>query len=427
MFTDFFTGVGGPCARLGESDEARGTPRGGESYWCQPNGRVGGAQFFLRQPIGLSASLPNAPYAAAPANGALLHYWRQGHWYSSFARIASAPTDPGTNITTLAWEFGGFHGAEGADDGEDWYVDHIREELDAPREFFFEAATQNLWYFHNASVGTPPPASWSWEVPMLACLVNVSGSPAAPVRNVTISGISFVAAAASYMAPHGVPSGGDWGVARVGALTAEWSVNLHVAGCTFSRLDGNAVVLNGFNRHASLDANEFAWLGESGIVSWGRVNGSDARDGLQPWGTQVTRNLCHEIGIYEKQTSCYFAALSGGANVSGNIFFNMPRAAVNFNDDMGGGSVVSRNLLWNTCRESQVCHGSMCMHGGRRLTEQFASCFRVLRTTVRLTPGADPPTLSIIRMGATRAASSPFQTRSPSTFLWPAGVPIVVL
>ena len=32
--------------------------------------------------------------------------------------------------------------------------------------------------------------------------------------------------------------------------------------------------------------------------------------------------------------------------------FNTPRAAVNFNDMLGGGDVVYRNLMFNTCRES---------------------------------------------------------------------------
>lgn len=32
--------------------------------------------------------------------------------------------------------------------------------------------------------------------------------------------------------------------------------------------------------------------------------------------------------------------------------FNMPRAAINFNDGMGGGDVVDSNVIFNTCRES---------------------------------------------------------------------------
>ena len=32
--------------------------------------------------------------------------------------------------------------------------------------------------------------------------------------------------------------------------------------------------------------------------------------------------------------------------------FNIPRAAINFNDGMGGGDILENNLLFNTCRES---------------------------------------------------------------------------
>lgn len=90
---------------------------------------------------------------------------------------------------------------------QDWYVDHIWEELDAPREFYADAGAQRLYYFHNASAGTPPPSDWTFEVPMLPCLINISGSPSAPVVNVSVSGITFTSAAASYMMPHGIPSG----------------------------------------------------------------------------------------------------------------------------------------------------------------------------------------------------------------------------
>jgi hypothetical protein len=40
------------------------------------------------------------------------------------------------------------------------------------------------------------------------------------------------------------------------------------------------------------------------------------------------------------------------STIRNNIMFNMPRAAINFNDMMGGGDVVMRNLIFNTCRES---------------------------------------------------------------------------
>ena len=362
MNQDYWSGEGGPCAVLRDGDGARGAAANANaSYWCQPNGRVGGGGlYFFRQPAAVTLAageLPHAPYAAAPANGAVLHYWRPQHWYSVFARVGAATTDPATNATTLAWTHGGFHGGEGTDKGEDWFVDHVLEELDAPREFYFDAAAQRLYYFHNATAGTPPPPGWAFEAPLLPVLVNISGTPEAPVVNVSLEGITFTGAAASFLMPHGCPAGGDWCVARVGAVTAEGAAGLALRRCAFTRLDGNAVVLNGWTRGATIEDNEFSLLGESAIVSWGRVEGADARALTQPWGSRVARNLCSQVGLYEKQASCYFATLTGGATLEGNIFYNMPRAAINFNDDMGGGSLVTRNLVFGTCLESQD-HGA---------------------------------------------------------------------
>ena len=69
-------------------------------------------------------------------------------------------------------------------------------------------------------------------------------------------------------------------------------------------------------------------MGESGVASWGFTAGVDATAGMQPWGTRFVNNLCHEIGHYEKQVSCYFAATTALATISNNIMYNMPRAAV---------------------------------------------------------------------------------------------------
>ena len=40
------------------------------------------------------------------------------------------------------------------------------------------------------------------------------------------------------------------------------------------------------------------------------------------------------------------------STIRGNVFFNGPRAGINANDGFGGGDVISRNLVFSTCRES---------------------------------------------------------------------------
>ena len=47
--------------------------------------------------------------------------------------------------------------------------------------------------------------------------------------------------------------------------------------------------------------------------------------------------------------------------LEGNIFFNGPRAGINFNDGFGGNSTIRKNLVFNTCRESGD-HGMIIQH-----------------------------------------------------------------
>jgi hypothetical protein len=48
----------------------------------------------------------------------------------------------------------------------------------------------------------------------------------------------------------------------------------------------------------------------------------------------------------------WFQAVTAQTTLKGNVFFNGPRAAINWNDGFGGGDDVSNNLLVNSCRES---------------------------------------------------------------------------
>lgn len=336
------------------------------SYWCQPNGRVAGAQYFVHTPAGLTVSdavLPTAAaYAANPTaaiqGGAIVNYWRHGHWFTLMSRLSSiAPV----NASEIAMTFGLglFQGSEGDATGEDWFIENSPFEVDYANEYYYDAVNGKLYYYYNytagplPSGGVAPPNTWTWEVPMLQTLINISGTAQQPATGITIAGITFTGAAPTYLAPHGLPSGGDWGLARVGAVFLQGTQGVTVQDSTFWRVDGNGVFVNGWNRNATVARCSFRWMGESGIATWGYTNGADATDLNIPLYTTVTDNLCRDIGITEKQVSCFGQFVSARSIVSGNIFYSMPRAAINFNDYTGGGSVVTRNLVWDTCMESQ--------------------------------------------------------------------------
>jgi len=139
---------------------------------------------------------------------------------------------------------------------------------------------------------------------------------------------------------------------RTAAIQAEGTVGLTVSGCLFQRLDGNALLLSGYNREAALTYNEFTFIGDSAMVAWGYTNGIDGTDGNQPRFTSVIQNLVHELGHFEKQASPWFQALTCQTELSENIFFNVPRALINFNDGFGGANEIQYNLLFNPNRET---------------------------------------------------------------------------
>ena len=93
-------------------------------------------------------------------------------------------------------------------------------------------------------------------------------------------------------------------------------------------------------------------MGENAIATWGQTDKYNATENIFPMHTLIIGNVMRELGIYEKQSSAVGLAKSAYTKIFNNIMFNMPRAAVNFNDGMGGGDIMENNLLFNTCRES---------------------------------------------------------------------------
>jgi len=77
-----------------------------------------------------------------------------------------------------------------------------------------------------------------------------------------------------------------------------------------------------------------------------------------PSGLEIRQNLMHELGVWGKQTSCFFQGVSGRNVFAENACFNGPRAMVNINDGMLGLSNITDNILFNGCRESDD-HGNV--------------------------------------------------------------------
>jgi len=233
------------------------------------------------------------------------------------------------------------------------------------REWYFDNKSHILYYKPNDTAGAAP--SGSFVATAEKVLFNITGSQQHPARDIKITGLTLRDTAFTYFDPHGLPSGGDWALQKQGAVTLVGTEGVELSDNLFTRLDGNAVFVGGYNRRMTIQGNEFFGIGDSAMAVWGDTSfnlnengsialpypiGPDGRGGDQPRGTKVLNNLAREIGLWQKQSSLWFQAVAAQTLFKGNIFFNGPRAALNFNDGFGGGDEITENLLLNTCRES---------------------------------------------------------------------------
>jgi hypothetical protein len=170
----------------------------------------------------------------------------------------------------LNFSRGGFQGGEGVTGGEAWYIENVLEELDSAREWYFDAVSHTLYYAPNATAdggvtstaeSTPPRTGFVGTG--LAVLINVSGSQAQPARGIVIDGITLRDASATYLAPHGLPSGGDWALQKQGAITLVGTEDVAIRNSLFTELDGNAVFIGGYHRGLRIESNEFYGIGDS--------------------------------------------------------------------------------------------------------------------------------------------------------------------
>jgi hypothetical protein len=72
---------------------------------------------------------------------------------------------------------------------------------------------------------------------------------------------------------------------------------------------------------------------------------------MKPMQTLVKGNVMRELGIFQKHSSAWGQSKAVLSIIWNNIMFNVPCAAIDSNNMVGGGDEVINNLLFNTCQE----------------------------------------------------------------------------
>ena len=339
-FPSFYTGIGGPV-------DVFDPPK---SYWGVSNPVGGGGRSTFEVPSGLVYS-SDEEFASRswmnPKTG-VVHAFHGFHWGNWQFKI----DDRDEKANSITWSYGGFQEARGHNVGQEWFVDNIFEELDAPGEWFYNEMEQMLYLFPN-STEDDLPKSGSGTV--LQRLLNIRGTLSTPVYNITVTNITFTQTEPTYLERYEVPSGGDWSIHRGGTVFVEGVDGFTMQQCVFDSPGGNGLFLSNYVRNAVIEANEFKYVGDSAIALLGSTELIDGTNGNQPRGTKIINNLMGENGVYGKQTAALFQSLACQTEFDGNILFNGPRDGLNFDDNFGGGNVLKNNLAFNMVRETIDC------------------------------------------------------------------------
>ena len=262
------------------------------------------------------------------------------------------------------------------------FVENIREELDAPGEWFLEGATHTLYY--------QPPAGLDLrtaviEATRLRQLIEFRGTETAPVRFVTIRGLTLRQAARTVMETREPLMRSDWAICRAGAVFVEGAEDCRVEDVLLDQVGGNAIFVNGYNRRVTVrgchivrsGANGICFVGDpqaarSPLFHYEKVNRLEEIDRTPgPKGVRypaeclVDDCLIHETGRVEKQTAGVQIQLAQGITIRSCSIYDMPRAGINIGDGCWGGHVIEFCDVFDTVKETGD-HGSFNSWGRDR-------------------------------------------------------------
>lgn len=254
------------------------------------------------------------------------------------------------------------------------YVENIFEELDAPGEWFLNTKTHTLYFY-------PPPGldlkSATIEVPRLRTLIEFRGTESAPVRFVSLQGLTFRHTLRTFMDNKEPLLRSDWTIYRGGAVFFNGAEDCSLRDSHLDQLGGNAVFVNDYNRRVVVrgchidraGANGVAFVGDPKAVrnplfqyyqrqDYSRI---DKMPGPQtsnyPSDCLVDDCLIHATGQFEKQTAPVEIDMAQDITVRHCSIYDVPRAGINIGDGCWGGHVIEFCDIFDTVQETGD-HGS---------------------------------------------------------------------
>ncbi|WP_434035584.1 right-handed parallel beta-helix repeat-containing protein [Formosa sp. 4Alg 33] len=309
--------------------------------------------------------------------GAYFHALHGGKWGGFHFEITGVNED-GTAILE-----GGQQNNRGSKPHEEFrMVENVFEELDSPGEWFLDTDAHKLYYW---PADTTTLQTSKIEVAVLKDLIQVIGTLDNPVKDITISGMTFQHTKRTFMEEFEPLLRSDWSIYRGGVLYFEGTENCLVKDNEFTNLGGNVIMVSKYNKGLNVTGNHIYENGASAVSFIGDPSAvrspsfnygqfvpfsemdtiAGPKNELYPRDCVVEDNLIHRIGRIEKQTAGVEIAMAMDITVRHNSIYDVPRAGINIGDGTWGGHILEFNDVFNTVLETHD-HGSFNSWGRDR-------------------------------------------------------------
>jgi hypothetical protein len=313
---------------------------------------------------------------ANPAGG-YIHAMHKQRWGGYHYRITGKKPDG-----SLAYEGGWQNNRQMGMHNKFRMVENIFEELDAPGEWFHNAATSMLYFKPQAGMDL---SKARVEVVELAHLIEFRGSLEKPVTHIQLQGFTFRHTARTFMETREPLLRSDWAIYRGGAVTLTGTEDVHILDCEFDQPGGNAVFVNHYNRRALVKGCHIHDAGASGVCFVG--DPAAVRDPLFEYGqgqdlkkidrtpgpktenypadSAVEDCLIQGIGRVERQPAGVQMSMARRITVRDTTIHDCARAGINISEGTWGGHLIERCDVFDTVLETHD-HGSFNSWGRDR-------------------------------------------------------------
>ncbi len=353
-------------------------------------------QLFINGSRQVLARYPNYDKDASPYNGAspdafskarasrwhnpaggFIHAMHRHHWGGYHYRITGKNSN-----SEVVYEGGWQNNRQMGMHPKHRMVENIREELDAPGEWFLDSRNDLLFYLPLDPKMLPTAIV---EAAQLRHLVEFAGSTEQPVAHVSLNGLIFRHTTRTFMETREPLLRSDWTIYRGGAIVFQNAEHCGIHNCEFDQLGGNGVFVNKYNRHINISGCHFHHCGASGICfvgdpntvrnpkfEYGQTNHYqhiDREHGPKgknfPADCLVDDCLIHNMSVVEKQATGVQISMSKRITVRHCSIYDMGRAGINISEGTFGGHVIEHCDVFNTVRETGD-HGSFNSWGRDR-------------------------------------------------------------